>query len=622
MGYTLQRSVPYLERLGLDADGQPTRIDVELPQSRADCFDLVATLDRLARTDPSRWKLLYRQSTATSWYMLGLLLSGGQRIDPFTGRLEMDCDFLWHHFNELQFDGANKLDESFRGSFKSHIRGYVGVINKLIVKPNRAIAIVASEKFLAARHGVRTMLEIETNIELKVAWDDVFFMEPRKDPDCPLWNQESGYVVRRTIPAKEPSVSWHAIEHVPTGARFSDYLFEDLETEDTVETDSQRDKVLRRFSSFKKTAGRLPSVEINGTCHHPAGLIAHIKRSDMYQSISHPAEDVTQPPPDIAKLYDDCDGVITDRETGQVTPLPPAVRDIRLAGRPVYHHPLELALMRLEAQMTPGGLADYHRQMLCDNLAGEDLRFNLDWIRYYDASPRDIADGAFLYIVVDGSKGIGDPTFARVEACRHDRTIAWVGGLRKKILPHDFGREIWILACQWEGVGIIREIRFEDVAQSTWDVHFMDYCDRVRHWPGGIGPANVKKIPARAEHWGGGPKQKLRRHWHRLQPLYHSGRRLFPREGVMLVDDENGRRFDLMKFYRDEELGPYPLVATDDGLDADSLLAAPEDVKRGIVALEFPESEEEREHRHRGARRRERQLEPETRRDSWMEMGL
>lgn len=624
MGYPFPKTLPYVERLALDDSGQPITIDVEIPQSRSDAFDIIATLDRLSRSDPAQWQSMYRMHTATSWYVLGLLLSGGQRLDPFTGRPEMDCDFLWDHYNEMQFDGANKLNKTFRGGHKSHIRCYVGLINKLVLKPNRTIAIVAHEKHAAAKHGIRPMLEVETNLELRVAWADVFFMEPRKDPECPLWNQELGWTVRRSIPSNMPSVSWHAIEHVPTGARFSDYIFDDLETEDTVETDSQREKLNRRFSSFKKTAGRMPSVEINGTSHHPAGLIANIERSDMYTVVCHPAEDVTEPPPDIAKIYDDCDGKLTDRETGQEIKLPPAVRDIRLSGRPVFHHPLELALMRLDAQLTPGGLADYHRQMMGDNLAGEDLRFKLDWIRYYTLSPRDMADGAFIYITVDGSKGVGDPTFARVEACRADRSIAWVGGLRKKILPHDFGREIWMLACQWEGIGIIKEIRFEDVAQSTWHVHFMDYCELTRHWPGGIGPANVKAVPARAEVWGGGKNQKLRRHWHRLQPLYHAGRRLFPAEGVMLVEDENGRRFDLMKFYRDEELGPYPLVATDDGLDADALLAAPEDPKRGIFALEFPESEEEADYRDRGAWRRGRRppFEREPGKSDWMEDGL
>lgn len=497
--------VPYLERLAPDASGNPTLIQVEQPLTRADAFDLVATIDRLAREGNfAEWQSLVRMYTATSYYVTNLFLSGGQRLDPFTGRIEADCDFLWHHLHEIQHEGEGKINTSFRGSFKSHGTIYVGATCKVVVNPNRVMAICSHQKDAAAKHGIRLMLEWERNVELKAAWPDVFFADPKKDPDCPLWNQETGCTVRRTIPSILPTLSWWAIEHVPTGARISDFFFTDLETEDTVESDDQRTKLLRRFSSFKKTAGRVVSIWIEATAHHANGLVAHLRKSQAYGSICHTAEDLEHPElaPDIAALYDECGGKITNRETGEVKELPAAVRDIRLDGPAVFHHPLELAMMRLDALDVPGGLDDYRRQML-DDLFGSEKRLDVNWIRYYDCRPEEIAEGAFLYITVDPSKGVGDPTFARVEACRSDRSIAWVGGLRKRIPPSDFGKEIWLLGCLWEGIGVIKEFRFEEVAQSTWVAHFIQYCELRRHWPGNIGPANVKEIGGRAINWGG-----------------------------------------------------------------------------------------------------------------------
>lgn len=618
------RYVTYLERLAPGPDGQPTPVRVEQPLSRSDAFDIIGTIHSLAQSGKfAEWQSLVRQYTATSYYMTNLFLSGGQRIDPFTGRIEADCDFLWHHAHEIQHNGESKVNTSFRGGWKSHFTIYVGATCKVVINPDRVMAIGSHQKDAAAKHGIRVMLEWENNVELKAAWPDVFFSDPKKDPECPLWNQETGCTVRRRIPSILPTLSWWAIEHVPTGARISDFFFTDLETEDTVETDDQRRKLLQRFSSFKKTAGRGTSTYIEATAHHANGLVTHLLKSPAYGHIFHPAEDLDHPEqaPDIAALYDACGGKIINRETGETKLLPPAIRDIRLEGPPTFHHPLELAMMRLDALDVPGGLDDYRRQMLGD-IIGSEKRLKLDWLRYYDVRPEQIAEGAYLYILVDPSKGIGDPTFARVEACLSDRTIAWVGGLRKKIAPSDFGKEIWLLGCLWEGIGIIKEFRFEEVAQSTWRAHFIAYCESRRHWPGNIGPDNVKEVGGRAINWGGGSGQKRMREWLRLEPIYRNGKRLFPREGVMMTEDENGRRFDLMSYYRDHEYKMFPMPESDDGLDADALLTAPDDPKRGIFGIEFPESDEEADFRERVAQRRDRRHHLDTDGTTWMSDGL
>lgn len=600
--------VSYYERLVPDADGQPSLIEVEQPLCRDDAFDIVSTADRLARTDKfAEWQALVRQYTATSYYVTNLFLSGGQRLDPFTGRLEADCDFQWHHAHEIQHEGEGKTNTSGRGMFKTHWTFYVGCTCKVVINPERIMAMASHQKDAAAKHGIRVMLEWEKNVELKAAWPDVFFQDPKKDSSCPLWNQEIGCTVRRKLSAVLPTLSWWGIEHVPTGSRISDFFFDDLETEDTVDSPTQRDKLLRRFSSFKKTAGRGVSIYICATAHHATGLVSHLLKSPTYGRIFHPAEDLDRPDeaPDIAALYDACGGTITNRETGEVKELPEAVRSIQLEGPAVFHHPLELAMMRLDALDVPGGLDDYRRQMLGD-VIGQEKRLKLDWIRYYDCKPEQMAEGANLYFCIDPSKGVGDPTFCRVEACRSDGTIAWVGGLMKKIAPSDFGREIWLLGCQWEGIGTIKEFRFEEAAQSTWCTHFISYCELRRHWPGGIGPGNVKEIGGRAINWGGGGNQKRLREWLRLEPMYRNGKRLWPRDGMILVEDENGNRFDLVEYYREKEYAMFPMPFTDHGLDSDALLMAPDDPKRGVFGLEFPESDDEAAIRDQLASRRSR----------------
>lgn len=608
-------SVRYLERLVLDADGQPTAIDVEIPSTRQDAFDLMRTIDRLSREDPVLWKATVRMHTATDWFVLGLFMSGAQRLDPFTGRPEMDCDFLWNHYREMQFEGDNVLNKGARQHHKTHIRGYVGITNAVLVDPNEIVAFVAHQKAAAGKHCMRTGREWETNVELKAAWDDVFFADPKRDPDCPMWNQETGYTVKRTISAALPTLSWYAIEEVPVGARVSLFMFDDVETEATVESDNQREKVLGRFSSFQELAGRVPRVWINGTHFHPNGLIAHLERSKAYGVKNYPAEDTSRPAPDIARLFDECDGKLPLRDENRIVVLPPAVRDIRLDGAPVFLHPLELAWKRLRAMSMPGGLANYYMQNMGDSLAGQDKRLKKEWIRWYDLDPAEIAEGANIYVTIDASKGVNDPTFARVEACLVDGTIAWVGGLRKKIPPSEFGKEIYILLCQWEGLGTLKEVRIEIFGQATWDTHFTQYCETISHrWPGDIGPLNVKAI--------GRNKVNRTREWMALEPAYRNGKRLFPRQGIW-VEDENHQRINLVDYYIDFEYEKFPLPITDDGLASDALLFEPEDEGKGIFALEFPESDEAANLRDALAwRRARRRGEFEDDGTTWLSQGL
>jgi hypothetical protein len=108
--------------------------------------------------------------------------------------------------------------------------------------------------------------------------------------------------------------------------------------------------------------------------------------------------------------------------------------------------------------------------------------------------------------------------------------------------------------------------------------------------------------------------------------MYRNGKRLWPRDGVMMVEDETGRRFDLMVYYRDHEYEPFPMPDTDDGLDSDALLMAPDDLKRNVWQLEFPESDEEAAMREMAAMRQmSRSQRYETGQSdpgAWMEKGL
>lgn len=608
-------SVRYTERLSPDA--QP--MDVQIAASRREAFDMVAEChDLAAKGDADAWQARVRQLTACDWYCLGLFMSGLQRLDPFTGRPECDCDFQFNYAREMQFDSENVLDKSAREHFKTTWRCYVGATCVVLNDPNEVIALAAHEKSFAQRSGVRTVTEWLNNVELNAAWPDVFF-GPDKTA-WPLFSQENGVTVNRYLPAVLPTISWHSILLVPTGARVGLFIFDDVESETTVESSDMREKTLQRFTSFLQTSGRVPRVWLNGTHHHTQGLLSHLAKSGAFRVRCHPIEDTTRPAPDIAALFDACGGVLPLREElGRHEVLPPAVRDIRLDGEPVFLHPLEVAHKRLKAMATPGGLANYYMQNFGNALAGVEYRLDEEWIRHYSAPANEQARGAYIYILIDPSKGQGDPTFARVEACKSDGTISWVGGLRKKIPPSEFAPEIHKLYTQWKYVGRVVQVRIEEFGQSTWTHHLRVYFESINE--------PLPTLISCSRHTQSNKESEgRRREWAGLEPLYRMGRRLFPKDGIW-VFDENGRRFDLVEHYVTNEYANFPMpVGGDDGLAADYLLA----VDRGKnllnkdvpLRLEFPDDEELEEQRlvERLMRRsRRHEIEHE---DAWMEAGF
>lgn len=601
--------VSYTERL------TGSTVDVELPNSRDEEFELLRHVDDLAKRDPAAWKSTVRMYTAADYYFLALFLSGTQRLDPFTGRPEIDCDYLFNYFREVQFNNDRWLDCSARGHWKSTVRTYVGVISLVINDPNNIIAIAAHEKMAAQRHGWRACQEMANNVELKTAWDDALWADVK---EAPLWNQETGCTMKRTLPAILPTVSWHSILAAPTGSRISVFIVDDIEEESTVETGEMREKTLKRVSSFLETAGRLPRIWVNGTHFHPQGVVAHLEAAGSFNRRCHPIEDITQPPPDIAALYDACNGVMPT-VVGEPQVLPPAVRDIRLDGMPVFLHPLEVALKRLDAMAMPGGLDNYYRQNFGDAMIGQQRKLDEAWIRWYDEDPVDRARGGYGYLTIDPSKGINDPTVARLEVTHDNNTISWVGALRRKLSPSQFAPAILNFALTWSDVVDIRQIRVEEFGQSTWSFILRDYFNRMNKW--------VAPIIACSTHSQNNKEKAGRiREWLGLEPMYRQGRRYYPIMGISVQDERGSREYDEVRRYIKEEYSVFPVCGVDDGLAADYLLAVTkgrnESGQMVELALEYPDyaNREYVEMRERAVRRKfNKPLDSEP---SWMSAGL
>jgi len=565
--------IPYTERLTGETH------QVQISETRDEAFALWESICALAETDPHAWKFAFRMHTASDWFIMALALSGSSRVDPFTGRLEIDCDFQFGYCREMQFDGERVVDFSARQHFKSFWRSYVGVFVETVRNPEITIGIFAHDKDAASKYGKRCKQEAEENTLMKAAWPDVFWANPVQE--SPTWSVDGGCLVKRNIIGPLPTWSWHAIRELPTGGRISLFIVDDVETEETVSTPLGRESLNQRFNSMVSLSGRNARFWVNGTFHHPSGLLASLRDGKAWRLRCHKSEDTSLPAPDIAALYDACGGFMPTRDGSPPLALPAAVRDIKLLGAPTYLHPLEIALKRLEV-MQPGGkgIGWYLMQNMGDPLALQQKRLDKSQLRYYDGPPRERARGTNLVMCIDASKGINDPSVALIFALRADETYSLVGGDRRKVKPGDFGTWVFNLWAAWERLALdFLCIRVEIFGQAVWDTLILTYFANVDHEEvrvEAIGrPANNREDQGRM------------REWLAIEPLMRAGSLFLPSVGIM-VQDEDGDAYDLVKYMVDKEIGEFPGPTTDDCLAALAQLGEPANPAKGILNLDFP----------------------------------
>lgn len=557
-------SYTYTERLNGET------VELTLPDTRAQLKELWQEVSLLAETDPQRWKAAFRMWSAADLGFLALATSFAQRKDAWTGRLEIDCDFQFNFGRWVQFESDDKVDKTAREHWKSTWR-HVRLFQEIFREPNITAGIFSESLKKSANHLVRWKIEAETNAVLKTAWNEVLYWDPKNEGA--FWSVENGCSVKRTVVSVVPTVSAHTfMKGLPTGARFTILLFDDVETEESVENEDMRAKAKSRFRSALNLGGRGCRKWIAGTHHHPDGLLAQII-DEGWASHCFPAEDVTKPAPDIAALYDEYGGVRPD--TG--ADIPAGVREIRLAGAPVFLHPMECATKRFEQTDEV-----YETQSMGNPLSGQTHRFLPEWVDDELRIASDLmefAAGKYGYLFSDASRGLGDPSVGLVLAAGADRTLTVVDGFRAKLAPERWAHEMYMLTVNWSNVMPIRQIRVEVFGQATWDHVLREYF-RGKHY-------NGPPIYGSGTYRAPGPLgTKLMRAWLRLQPLFKDARLRLPKE--LWVTDEKGKLYDLIDYFIKFEYLKFPLPHTDDIFDTLALIGEPEDK---VPAIEYPSAE-------------------------------
>lgn len=516
--------------------------DLPKPSTVVDYLELDEVLrDYLARGLNSVWADAMRWLIVNDLYFLmSRVMTSCDATHEATGKKIFHRTFILNRCRELEQFEHNKPVVWGRGMGKSSLRTKGRNLQRALADPESGGCIFSYQKTAAQKHLRAIKEELENNTLLKKLFDEILWWNPKNE--ARTWSLELGLSVKRKTARTEQTFEAHAFMFgLPTGSHYNRIDWDDVEDDKSVSTPEMLDNLHKTFAqsaNLKTRAGKFVRAP-TGTFYHSAGLMAKLVREAGDHASLWPGEDLSRP------------------------------GDGPMGGTPIYYSTEELWEWWEE-------IADpnvYAMQVACDYKAGSGMRLHSDSLVEYDLDPLEFGRNCYIYICVDPSMGVGDPTVAWVWGTTPDRKFAWLDGFRAKLRPSD--RNEWLLnICQkWDRVGAgLQQIRIEEFGQADYVDSTRKHFEKASWTPSIVKCSDVTK----------GKVERIYSRWE--QPL-RERRILVPRR--MAWRNENGEAFEPVSYFSAFELGEMPKPATDDMLDAGSLMWEPED-KVGPIA--FPPS--------------------------------
>lgn len=186
--------------------------------------------------------------------------------------------FVVRACNEVMHGPQNRtLDLWAREHFKSTVITLGTTIQTLLNDPTERIAIFSYTRE-AARVFVRQIKDVfERNELIRTCFSDIVYDNPSRE--SPMWTQES-ITLKRSGSFKEASVeAWGLIEGMPTGRHFSGRIYDDVETEDLVNTPELMEKMKYMFALSHNVGVDGGWHRVIGTHYHHEGLLNQLRHA-------------------------------------------------------------------------------------------------------------------------------------------------------------------------------------------------------------------------------------------------------------------------------------------------------------------------------------------------------
>lgn len=226
-------------------------------------------------------------------------------------------------------------------------------ITTAIFSHNRAIA----KAFLRV---IKFVFE-ESNL-LKICFPHICYQDPVKE--APKWSEDDGLILKRDNFKKEPCFSaWGLLDGMPTSKHFDRRIYDDIVTDDLVQTPEMIDKVKRRYDMSRNLKSFSGTERIIGTFYDHDDALVYImnKRKAGGENMYH------------TRIY-------------------PCTEDGSWNGKSVFFEEKTLDELRVDPKT-------FSTQMLLDPNPITTRTFHPDWL--YDIHVRDIPKRIYKFILVD-----------------------------------------------------------------------------------------------------------------------------------------------------------------------------------------------------------------------------
>jgi hypothetical protein len=285
------------------------------------------------------------------YYLLIKMLRGYHAWHPW----------IYDRCREVEANPDGYCDIWAREHFKSTIITFAGSIQEILRDAEVTIGIFSHKASIAQEFLKQIKRELEHNQNLKATFPEVLYANPEKQ--SPVWNIESGLIVKRQSNPKEATIEAHGlVDGMPTGKHYRLMIYDDVVTRESVNTPEQIAKTTEAWELSDNLGTMGGRKWLIGTRYHYADTYAEIIKRGAAR----------------ARIY-------------------PATHDGTMDGRPVLFTATEWA-RRIRDQ----GEATVACQLLANPLAGHQRMFNVNDLQVYEVRPLTLMG----YLLIDPARSM------------------------------------------------------------------------------------------------------------------------------------------------------------------------------------------------------------------------
>lgn len=201
------------------------------------------------------------------WFVLAFILKNPLANTPFA----VDACY------EVQYGPKSfTLDLWGREHLKSSIITHAETIQRIVTNPESRNCIISYSQRAAIKHFHVIKQVLESSPFLYRSFSDVLYQDPQRE--AYQWSENAGIYVRRESKAREATLeAWSLMDGMPTGSHFTDIVFDDIETDVTVNTPEIMEKLETQFDVAMNLGSADGSHRVVGTTWHYLGLLERLR---------------------------------------------------------------------------------------------------------------------------------------------------------------------------------------------------------------------------------------------------------------------------------------------------------------------------------------------------------